>query len=122
MSLEVYHPTRQPLSTNLCRERSQKCSHICVPSSQDITSTSCLCPHKYKKTADGSTCEPIVKKIEVLPEIKTDDKKPIDDSQTAEVIEVVKDEAENVFLAPILGIVAVIVLLAFLLVCIYLLS
>ena len=113
---------RQPPSKNLCLTRSTPCSHICVPSPQEHTTTACLCPRHHIKLVDDATCVPTVTEIEAGLKSDRKDSDLLDVSTNADIVEVVEDESGNHLLAPILGIVIVIVLFLLLVVRISILS
>ena len=102
---------RQPPSKNLCLTRSIPCSHICVPSPQERTTTACLCPRHLIKLVDEATCGPTVTEIEAGLKFGRKESDMLNVSTNAEIVEVVEDESGNHLLAPILGIVIVIVVL-----------
>ena len=60
MVVHVYHPYRQPESTNYCLPSNGKCSHICLPAPQltkRSAKTTCFCPDGHKLGADQLNCE-----------------------------------------------------------------
>merc|ERR1711892_1188727 len=120
MSLQVYHPMKQPPSNNFCLARINKCSHICVPQPQSLQQvsepfeeqdrTACLCPRDFIKKDDDANCVSKLNDVEVELLLKRR-KESLDVISKSEIVEVVKDDGNNHLLAPILGIVAVIVFL-----------
>ena len=111
---------KQPPSKNFCLSRSNKCSHICVPqpgSLQQVSEpfeeqdrTACLCSRDFIKKDDDANCVSKLNDVEVELLLKRR-KESLDVISKSEIFEVVKDDGNNHLLAPILGIVAVIVLL-----------
>ncbi|XP_059098508.1 very low-density lipoprotein receptor-like isoform X2 [Tigriopus californicus] len=60
MVVHVYHPYRQPDTTNHCLPLNGRCSHICLPAPQltkRSAKTTCFCPLGMKLGQDNLNCE-----------------------------------------------------------------
>ena len=58
--LQVYHPYRQPETTNHCLPLNGRCSHICLPAPQFTkrsAKTACFCPDGMRIGKDNLNCE-----------------------------------------------------------------
>ena len=59
MTVQVYHPYRQPTGPNHCGSENGRCSHLCLPAPQ-IHNTSakflCACPDGSSLAPDARTC------------------------------------------------------------------
>eukprot|EP00095_Tigriopus_kingsejongensis_P002956 maker-scaffold243_size241480-snap-gene-1.20 protein:Tk02956 transcript:maker-scaffold243_size241480-snap-gene-1.20-mRNA-1 annotation:"lipophorin receptor" len=75
MVVHVYHPYRQPDTTNYCLPLNGRCSHICLPAPQ-ITKrsakTTCFCPLGMKLGPDNLNCE-----IDHTALLKNEDEDPL---------------------------------------------
>ncbi len=69
MAVHVYHPYRQPDTTNHCLPFNGRCSHICLPAPQltkKSAKTTCACPDGMKLDKDGLNCQVDRKYIPLL--------------------------------------------------------
>ena len=126
MPLSVYHQMRQPPANNNCQVRHIKCSHICVPQpqqqhkqhhqqqqQQQLSSallTTCLCPAGLTLQDDAATCAGNTTNDNVEDNFNTTEENNVDTISKSEIVEVASSN-NNHILAPILGVVGVLIIL-----------